>query len=217
MTFLDKINQPRTGTPEEAKSDKQMESKGGLSFFASMGGFALEIVKVVVISLAIIIPVRYFLIQPFYVKGASMEPSFYDNQYLMIDEISYRFAEPHRGDIIVFKYPENPSQFFIKRVIGVPGETVEIRNGHVIIYNTQAPRGEVLDESPYLAADVYTSGNETVELKSNEFYVMGDNREQSLDSRRIGPITKNYIVGRTWIRAWPLNKWQVFHDPAYNL
>ena len=88
--------------------------------------FVFEVVKVVVISLAIIIPVRYFLIQPFYVKGASMEPSFYDHEYLIVDEMSYRFRLPERGEIVVFKYPLDPSQYFIKRVIGLPGEKVEI-------------------------------------------------------------------------------------------
>ena len=217
MSILNKLDQPRTGTPDESKNVKHSGEKAGLALFASIGGFALEIVKVVVISLAIIIPVRYFLIQPFYVKGASMEPNFYDNEYLMIDEISYRFDQPHRGDIIVFKYPQNPSQYFIKRVIGEPGEKIEIRNGHVIIYNNQNLRGEALDETAYLGTETYTSGSETVELKDNEYFVMGDNREQSLDSRRIGPINKSYIVGRTWIRAWPLSKWRVFHDPIYNL
>src|SRR3989344_5652344 len=90
--------------------------------------YVFELIKVVVISLAIIIPVRYYLIQPFYVKGASMEPNFYDKEYLIIDEISYRFYAPERGDIVVFRYPGDPGQFFIKRVIGLPGESIRIRN-----------------------------------------------------------------------------------------
>lgn len=187
----------------------------GVGFVKSTGGFIIEIVKVIVISLAIIIPVRYFLIQPFYVKGASMEPSFYDNEYLVIDEISYRFNEPERGDIVVFRYPKNPSQFFIKRVIGVPGETVEIKNNRVVIFNDEYPKGFVLDESEYLSPSLITPGSDMVALGEDEFYVMGDNREQSLDSRRIGPITAEYIVGRTWIRAWPFSKWRVFNAPEY--
>ncbi|HLD69247.1 MAG TPA: signal peptidase I, partial [Candidatus Omnitrophota bacterium] len=90
-------------------------------WFGSLKSFIWETVKVVVISLAIIIPVRYFLIQPFYVKGASMEPNFYDQEYLIIDEISYRFREPQRGEIVVFRYPRDPASFFIKRIIGLPG------------------------------------------------------------------------------------------------
>lgn len=211
MTFLDKINQPRKGSvsPDDSGSN--------YSTLRSAAGFLIEIAKVVLISLAIIIPVRYFLIQPFYVKGASMEETFFDNEYLMIDEITYRFSEPERGDIVVFKYPQNPTQFFIKRVVGLPGERVEVRNGHVIIYNDTFPRGQVLEEKEYLGEDTYTTGNEFVELKSDEYYVLGDNREQSLDSRRIGPIQRHFIVGRTWLRAWPFHKWRVFHAPEYGI
>ena len=95
--------------------------------------FIWETIKVVVISLAIIIPVRYFVVQPFFVKGASMEPTFEDNNYILIDEISYRFNDPERGDVVVFRFPEDKSQFFIKRIIGLPEETIEIKNDHVII------------------------------------------------------------------------------------
>src|SRR5680860_453257 len=98
--------------------------------------FVWEIIKVVSISLAIILPIRYFLIQPFYVKGASMEPNFHDREYLIVDEISYRFREPARGDVIVFRYPENPEEYFIKRIIGLPGESLEIMNGGVYLYTT---------------------------------------------------------------------------------
>ncbi|MFA5107824.1 MAG: signal peptidase I [Patescibacteria group bacterium] len=211
MTFLEKINKPRPGV----ELPKETDDPRGTGFVKSAGGFMIEIIKVIVISLAIIIPVRYFLIQPFYVKGASMEPTFYDNQYLVIDEISYRFSKPERGDIIVFRYPQNLSQFFIKRVIGLPGETIQIRNGLITIKNSQAPLGEVLQECDYLG-DLNTSGTETVTLGSDEYYVLGDNRPESLDSRRIGPIAKKYIVGRTWIRAWPFNSWTVFHQPDYS-
>ncbi len=211
MTFLDKINKPRPGL----NVSEDPEGKGS-GFIKSTGTFIIEIIKVIVISLAIIIPVRYFLIQPFYVSGASMEPSFYDNEYLVIDEISYRFSEPERGDIIVFRYPENPSQFFIKRVIGLPGEEVEIRNGYVLIYNEEYPRGIKLDETEYLAESIVTPGSSKTELKDGEYFVMGDNREQSLDSRKIGPITEKDIVGRTWLRAWPFSKWRVFHAPSYD-
>ena len=118
--------------------------------FGPVGGavtsFLLEVIQIVLISSAIIIPIRYFLIQPFYVKGASMEPNFYDHEYLIIDELTYRFRDPFRGEIVVFKYPRDPSQYFIKRVIGLPGETVEVTGGNVIIYNTEHPNGVVVEE-----------------------------------------------------------------------
>ena len=177
--------------------------------------FALELIQVFAVSLAIILPVRYFLIQPFYVKGASMEPNFFDREYLIIDEISYRFNEPHRGDIVVFRYPRDPSQFFIKRVIGLPGETVEINNGVVKVYNAEHPNGESLKES-YLDQE-YTSGGPTVTLKAGDYYLLGDNRQASLDSRMFGPVSRQAIVGKVWIRGYPVYRWKVFEGTNYNL
>jgi len=134
--------------------------------------FVWETVKVIIISLLIILPVRYFLIQPFYVQGASMEPNFFDREYLIIDEISYRFEEPIRGDIVVFRYPRDPKQFFIKRVIGLSGEQVEINNSEIVIFNSQNSEGFKLNEIDYLAKDVKTSGNLRVSLDNNEYYVL---------------------------------------------
>lgn len=178
--------------------------------------FLFELIQVLVISLAIIIPVRYFLIQPFYVKGASMEPNFFDHEYLIIDELSYRFRHPNRGDIVVFRYPNDPKQYFIKRVIGLPGETVDIVNGRIKVFNDAHPNGVTLDEKIYLDQEV-TATIHTVTLKSNEYYVLGDNRTASLDSRYFGPVQRNLIVGRVWVRGWPIDRWKVFEGPAYGL
>lgn len=177
--------------------------------------FILEVVQIVIISAAIIIPIRYFLIQPFYVKGASMEPNFFDHEYLIIDEITYRFDDPVRGEIVVFRYPENPSEFFIKRVVALPGETVEITDGKVIIYNNDNPSGIVLDET-YLDVD-QTFGKKRVSLNEDEYFVLGDNRDKSLDSRTFGPIRRSDIVGRVWLRGLPLSRINVFDIPDYNL
>jgi signal peptidase I len=179
-------------------------------------GLLFELVQVLVISLAVIIPVRYFLIQPFYVKGASMEPNFYDHEYLIIDELSYRFHEPTRGDIVVLRYPNDQKQYFIKRVIGLPGETVEIAGGQVKIFNTQNPNGTVLDEKMYLDQE-YTQTTRTVTLKNDEYFVMGDNRIASLDSRYFGPVKQDLVVGRVWFRGWPLDRWKVFENPSYGI
>jgi signal peptidase I len=179
--------------------------------------FIFELIQVVAVSLAIIIPVRYFLIQPFYVKGASMEPSFFDHEYLIIDELTYRFRHPGRGDIIVFRYPADPRQFFIKRVIGLPGETVEVGDGNVKIYNDAHQNGIVIDEKGYLDPSVPSAGKRTVTLKADEYFVMGDNRPSSLDSRYFGSIARSTIVGRVWLRGWPLDRWKVFDPPSYNL
>ena len=185
------------------------------SFWRSAGEFIIEIVKVVIISLAIIIPVRYFLIQPFYVKGASMEPNFYDHEYLIINEIGYRFETPQRGEIVVFRYPKDPRQYFIKRIIGLPGETVKIKDGRVFIYNAEQPNGLAIDEEIYLPENVSTAGNKEVQLGADEFYVLGDNRQYSLDSRNFGPVPKRLIVGKVWLRGWPFDRLTVFSTPAY--
>ena len=144
--------------------------------------FGWEVFKVVVISLAIIIPVRYFLIKPFYVKGASMEPNFYDHEYLIIDEISYRFADPDRGDSVVFRYPFDRSQYFIKRIIGLPGEKIKVSGGEVLVFNSATAEYEVLVED-YLLPAMKTLGEVEVELGVDEYYLLGDNRLASLYSR----------------------------------
>lgn len=176
-----------------------------LSFWESTWEVIKESIKVVVISLAIIVPVRYFLIQPFYVKGASMEPNFYDHEYLIIDEISYRFIPPKRGDIVVFRYPRDPSQYFIKRIVGLPEEKVEIKKGKVSIFNQEFPLGSVLKEE-YLARGMTTPGELSIILKEDEYFVLGDNRSSSLDSRSFGPVPKKLLVGRAWVRGWPLER-----------
>ncbi|NCP17111.1 signal peptidase I [Candidatus Kuenenbacteria bacterium] len=172
--------------------------------------FIWETLKVIVISLAIIIPVRYFLIQPFYVKGASMEPNFYDHEYLIIDEISYRLGEPERGDIIVFRYPNDPSQFFIKRIIALPFETIALNNGQIKISNKKTPDGFILDENNYLP-NTHTQGNTSITLEADQYFIMGDNRSSSLDSRMFGPIERTDIIGRVWVRGWPFNRITVFN------
>ncbi len=179
--------------------------------------YVFELIKVVLISLAIIIPIRYYLIQPFYVKGASMEPNFYDKEYLIIDEISYRFNAPERGDIIVFRYPRNPQEYFIKRIIGLPGEKVQIKDGYVYVYNKEQPLGFKLEES-YLSTEdkTFSLTEEMIALTDNEYYVLGDNRNASKDSRSFGPVDKKYITGKVLFRGWPFNRVGLFETPSYS-
>ncbi len=203
------------------KNDDQFEWRTKSTYDSlgrTIGEFFVEIIKVVIISLAIIIPVRYFLIQPFYVKGASMEPSFHDHEYLIINEIVYRFNEPERGDIVVFRYPKDPSQYFIKRIVGLPDEKVKIKEGDIFIYNDQFPNGVPLDEDIYLFEDMETPhlGKTEFILEDNEYFVLGDNREASLDSRRFGPVPRRLIIGKAWIRGWPFDKATIFQTPEYN-
>lgn len=138
-----------------------------------------EFIKFTLIAVLIVVPIRLWIAQPFIVSGASMEPTFHNGDYLIVDELSYQFNGPQKNDVIIFRYPLEPSKYFIKRVEGVPGEKVK------------------------------TSGKE-ITLKENEYYVLGDNRGASSDSRIWGPVTKNFIVGRAIVRLWPFNKLGLF-------
>jgi signal peptidase I len=179
--------------------------------------FVWEIFKVVIISLAIIIPIRYFLIKPFYVKGASMEPNFYDHEYLIINEISYRFNEPERGDAVVFRYPFDPSQYFIKRIIGLPGEKIKLSAGKIYITPAGSSQEGLLEED-YLLPAMKTLGSIELILAEDEFYLLGDNRLASLDSRAFGPIKRSHIVGKTLLRGWPFSRLGlVLNNLEYNL
>jgi signal peptidase I len=189
--------------------------KSIIRFLVSSGLFLLEMVKIAVLAGITIGLIRYFLFKPFYVKGASMEPNFFEKEYLIIDELSYRFREPQRGEVIVFRYPENPKEYFLKRIIGLPGETIKISSGQVTIYNTDHPEGVVVDEM-YLPVDLKTEGDRTIKIADTQYYLMGDNRPNSYDSRRFGPVDESLIVGRAWLRGWPVNRAEVFDTPAFN-
>jgi signal peptidase I len=185
-------------------------------FGPTLGAFALfiaEIVQIAVLALAIILPVRYFLIQPFVVKGASMEPNFYDSEYLIIDELTFRFRNPERGEIVVFRPPQHEDQYYIKRVIGLPGETVEIRNGIITIYNEEFPNGFALEES-YISE--VTEGRDRKTLGEGEYYLLGDNRDASLDSRYFGPVNIDEFIGRVWVRGLPFDRVSTFDIPTYS-
>lgn len=181
--------------------------------------FLLEIVQIIAIALAIILPVRYFLIQPFVVKGASMEPNFYDSEYLIIDELSHRFRTPERGEVVVFHPPKNDELYYIKRVIGLPGETVEIKDNTVTIYNDTHPNGIKLDET-YIG--VVTDGELRKEVPEGHYFLMGDNRIASVDSRMFGTVPLHGdemtgdIIGRVWVRGFPLDRMATFALPTYN-
>jgi len=178
------------------------------SFIKKIFVFVTETGKTVLVSLAAVLLIRMFLVQPFYVKGASMEPNFDDGQYLIINEIGYRFEEPQRGDVVVFRYPLDPSEYFIKRIVGLPGETVVVDDGNVFI-NTKE-----LSEQ-YLPKGLTTYGNITLSLAGDEYFVLGDNRPASHDSRRWGVLRRQFIVGKAWLRGWPFSKIGAIETPAY--
>ena len=165
--------------------------------------FIWETAKVIIIALLIILPVRYFLIQPFFVKGLSMFPNFHDKEYVLVDKWTYRTTKPDRGEVIVFRAPNNPKDFFIKRIIGLPGERVVVRSNKIRIFNDEFPDGFTLPEGTYLPESHITAGSIDRVLEEDEYFVMGDNREHSSDSRAFGPIIKESFAGVAWLRLWP--------------
>ena len=172
-----------------------------------------ETIEVALIAIIAVFVIRTFLIQPFLVSGASMEPNFSSGDYLLIDELTYHFKEPERGDVVVFHYPGNESTFYIKRVIGLPGERLSFKDGRVIVFNVDHPGGGSLEET-YLPQDLQTSGSEVV-LNEGTYFVMGDNRSFSFDSRSWGPLDKRKIVGVVRLRLWPFNKVLAVERPTY--
>jgi signal peptidase I len=171
--------------------------------------FIWEIIQTVLIAFLIVLPIRYFIFQPFLVHGQSMEPNFHQGDYLLVDELSFRFRPPQRGEVIVFKYPPRPQFRYIKRIIGLPGEEVVIKNGLVLI------NGKILNESQYLPSNIKTEGYVEVKLGENEYFVLGDNRKASSDSRFWGPLKKENIIGRVFIRLWPISALAKIETPSY--
>ena len=167
-----------------------------------------EIIKFSLIALIIVFPIRMFVAQPFIVSGASMEDTFQSGEYLIVDQLTYHFEAPQRGDVVVFRYPRDPSKFFIKRVIGMPGDTLTIDGNIVKIKNDEYPEEIVLDE-PYIR-DMKMDTQLTVVLGSGEYFVMGDNRNASSDSRTWGILEEDKIIGRALLRLFPLSSVDVF-------
>lgn len=160
-----------------------------------------EIVRFSIIAILIVIPIRMFIAQPFIVSGASMDDTFHNGEYLIVDQVTYHFESPARGDVVIFRYPKDPSKFFIKRVIGVPGDTITIENSVVTITNDENPKGFILDE-PYIKS-MAPAPSLTEALGEREYFVMGDNRDKSSDSRSWGVLQEERIVGRALFRLFP--------------
>jgi signal peptidase I len=197
--------------------EKQASNKNFFGGFSATALLVWDFLKIVLIALVIIVPIRYFVFQPFIVSGSSMEPNYHDGEYLIIDELSYHFGEPKRGDVVVMRYPRDEKQYFIKRVIGLPGEKIQIENGKVIIFNDKNPKGITVDE-PYLPNQGLTyvqdpiliGDSKTITLRSDEYFVLGDNRLHSSDSRAWGPLPRKDVIGKVFVRVLPLNEFKVF-------
>lgn len=186
-----------------------------LVMLKSIGNFFLDILEVVVFAFAIFLFLYLLVMQPHKIKGASMEPNFPDGEFLLTDKVSYRFREPERGEVIIFKAPVAPDEEFIKRIMALPGEKIKVDNGHIYI------NGERLNE-PYLSDSLVTStgnflGNSEFTVPAGKYFVIGDNRNHSSDSRHWGPIEKKAITGRAWLIYWPLGSFGTVPKIKYSL
>lgn len=173
----------------------------------------IDVLETAAVAVITVVLLRTFIVQPFLVSGSSMEPNFSNGNYLLVDELTYRFRQPARGEVVVFRYPNDPSAYFIKRVIGLPGEKVTMKNGRITV------TGE--DNNPIELKELYLPplqksaiDFETV-LGPNEYLVLGDNRNYSFDSRNWGPLNASLIVGLARFRLWPVTKVMAFSAPAY--
>lgn|SRR3989338_4036871 len=166
-----------------------------------------EIVELIILALVIVLPIRLFIVNPFIVSGSSMVPTFHNGEYLIIDQLTYRFNAPERGDVVIFHYPKDTSKFFIKRILGLPGEKVGIRNGIVSIEKAGEKKLTTLIED-YIKNKSTDSGDYV--LGNEEYFVMGDNRISSSDSRVWGALDKKYIVGRALLRLLPITEVSLF-------
>lgn len=185
-----------------------------------LGLFILDFLETIVLSFAIFVVIYVFVTQPHKVKGDSMLPNFHSDEYLLTDKISYRLRTPARGDIIVFRYPLAPQYDYIKRIIGLPSEEIELKDGHVIIYNQDHKDGMAITEK-YLRDETLTTGRSgipdgiRIKIPDKHYVVMGDNRQQSSDSREWGTISYDNIIGRVWLRYWPPQALAFISDHKY--
>lgn len=168
----------------------------------------LALIKFTIIAFLIITPFRFFVLQPFIVSGASMEPALEAHEYLVIDRISYRFEEPQRGDVAIFRYPLDPAFYFIKRIVGLPGEIVRMDAGEVFITDTSGIEKK-LDE-PYRVLGSASHDTFSITLSEEEYFMLGDNRDESSDSRKWGPLSRRFIVGRALTRLFPFTEAELF-------
>lgn len=204
--YMEENNAPQAIAPIHTPPQAPKESKWKAAW---------EFIRFIIMVVALVVVVRVFIAQPFVVEGTSMVPSYQNSDYLIIDQLTYHFREPHRGDVIVFHPPVDPKTYYIKRVIGVPGDTVIIKDGKVTLKNDEHPNGILLPEE-YITPD-NRNDNFTLEVTEGNYFVMGDNRPASFDSRRWGLLPEKNISGRVLLRLFPLSNFGFFptEGPLY--
>ena len=191
----------------ESEGEKNVNAENKIpEVEAKSENFWLETLRFIVVAALIVFPIRYFIAEPFIVSGSSMDPTFENGQYLIVDEISYRFEPPARGDVVIFKYPLDPKKYYIKRIVGLPNETLTMHDTSLTI---KTATGESITWSePYVKNSI--AQEFTATLNEGEYFVMGDNRPASSDSRIWGPLERRYIVGKPVVRLLPVTKINLF-------
>ena len=206
----------------EEKNSFKNESEAEKKFAAGRQGlsraarFFVEFLETAIIIGVIAFIIRFFLVQPFVVEGASMEPNFHNNDYLLIEKVSERIKNPQRGDVVVFRYPNNPKVNYIKRIIGTPGDTIIIKDGTLKVIPQGKIKEETIDEN-YIPESIKTSGNTEIKVGNDQYFVLGDNRSNSSDSREWGTLPKQNIIGRAWLIILPTADFGVVPRVEYNL
>lgn len=201
---MEQFQEHNTETTQQQKAPEAQPFSPDSQDAKKEDGFFMELLRFGLLALVIVMPIRWYVAQPFIVSGASMEETFAHGEYLIVDQLSYRFDEPERGDVVIFKYPEDPSKYFIKRIIGLPGDTVRIAGDTVTITNPLYPEGITLEE-PYVD-HMRDSAPFSQTLGDAEYFVMGDNRDASSDSRIWGTLPRENIVGRAYLRLFPFSR-----------
>ncbi|MEK7526768.1 MAG: signal peptidase I [Patescibacteria group bacterium] len=185
--------------------------------FERLGAFILDILQVVVFAVAIFLFVYLLVLQPHKIKGQSMDPTFKDSEFLLTDKITYRFGEPKRGDVVVFKAPPDDKDEYIKRIIGLPGDTVKVQGGKVYVNNTLLDEKAYLDTSVVTQPGIFAAEGREIKVSQGEYFLMGDNRPHSFDSRNFGPISQEKFTGRAWVSYWPPQKAGVVPEVDYGI
>lgn len=186
----------------------------------AFGAFLADVLEVVVLASAIFVILYLFVAQPHEVSGNSMLDNFHDGEYVLTDKVTYRFREPERGDVVIFKYPKQPELDYIKRIVGLPGDEVMLQGDQVFVYNAEHPEGVKLEEDFLRPGVVTEEGSyllegQKVKVREGEYLVLGDNRPQSSDSRDWGPVPEDLLIGRAWLRYWPPNKFSLIYGYEY--
>jgi signal peptidase I len=187
-----------------------------MEFLRKVYTFLIDTVQSLLLVFAIFLIVYVFLFQPFQVSGNSMYPNYSDGEYILTNKIALRLGQPKQGEVVVFKAPNDSERDYIKRVIGIPGDTVMIKDGNVYV------NGQLLDQSTYLKPTVKTHGgsflkeNTQIVVPSGYYFVLGDNRPESSDSREWGFVSLREIIGKSFFVYWPLDKMGTISNPYGN-